>query len=93
MFISCKDESLGQGSFTRIYKGYKTDIRDGEKHVTEVFLKELDAVHRNCWEVGLKNPDLFECLIFVWIIQRSIILNLALFTLFLSCLFLLSVIL
>nr|WTM56513.1 JAK3 protein [Lateolabrax maculatus] len=44
------DESLGQGSFTRIYKGYKTDIRDGEKHVTEVFLKELDAVHRNCWE-------------------------------------------
>ncbi|KAM7012052.1 tyrosine-protein kinase JAK2 [Tautogolabrus adspersus] len=44
------DESLGQGSFTRIYKGYKTDIRDGEKHVTDVFLKELNAVHKNCWE-------------------------------------------
>lgn len=43
-------ESLGQGSFTRIFKGYKTDIRDGEKHVTDVFLKELDAVHKNCWE-------------------------------------------
>ncbi|XP_070687931.1 tyrosine-protein kinase JAK2 [Pempheris klunzingeri] len=44
------DECLGQGSFTRMFKGYKTDIRDGEKHVTEVFLKELDAVHKNCWE-------------------------------------------
>lgn len=46
-----KDESLGQGSFTRIFKGYKTDIRDGEKHVTKVFLKELEAIHKNCWEV------------------------------------------
>lgn len=43
-------ESLGQGSFTRIFKGYKTDIRDGEKHVTDVFLKELDASHKSCWE-------------------------------------------
>ncbi|KAA8589465.1 hypothetical protein FQN60_012830 [Etheostoma spectabile] len=44
------DVSLGQGSFTRIFKGYKTDIRDGEKHVTNVFLKELDVVHKNYWE-------------------------------------------
>ncbi|XP_026179361.1 tyrosine-protein kinase JAK2 [Mastacembelus armatus] len=44
------EESLGQGSFTRIFKGCKTDIRDGEKHVTEVLLKELDVVHKNCWE-------------------------------------------
>uniref|UniRef100_UPI0037E8A0C1 tyrosine-protein kinase JAK2 n=1 Tax=Semicossyphus pulcher TaxID=241346 RepID=UPI0037E8A0C1 len=43
-------DSLGQGSFTRIFKGCKTDIRDGEKHETDVFLKELDAIHRNCWE-------------------------------------------
>ncbi|CAJ1060820.1 tyrosine-protein kinase JAK2 isoform X1 [Xyrichtys novacula] len=43
-------ESLGQGSFTRIFKGYKTDIHDGEKHVTNVFLKELDAVHKDYWE-------------------------------------------
>ncbi|XP_042371560.1 tyrosine-protein kinase JAK2 isoform X2 [Plectropomus leopardus] len=43
-------ESLGQGSFTRIFKGRKVDIRDGEKHVTDVFLKELDAVHKSCWE-------------------------------------------
>lgn len=52
MYFSCKDESLGQGSFTRIFKGYKTDIRDGEKHKTEVLLKELDAGHKNCWEAG-----------------------------------------
>eukprot|EP00064_Thunnus_orientalis_P013914 superscaffoldBa00002335_g13955 len=44
------DESLGQGSFTRIFKGYKTDTRDGEKHTTEVLLKELDVGHKNCWE-------------------------------------------
>ncbi|KAK7889828.1 hypothetical protein WMY93_025388 [Mugilogobius chulae] len=43
-------DSLGQGSFTRIFKGSKTDINEGEKHVTEVLLKELDVVHKNCWE-------------------------------------------
>ncbi|KAM3619642.1 uncharacterized protein V6R79_011176 [Siganus canaliculatus] len=52
--IKCEDlkweESLGQGSFTRIFKGQKTDIREGEKHVTQVFLKELDVAHENCWE-------------------------------------------
>ncbi|XP_059197963.1 tyrosine-protein kinase JAK2 [Centropristis striata] len=44
------EESLGQGSFTRIFKGYKIDTRDGEKRMTAVFLKELDALHRTCWE-------------------------------------------
>ncbi|XP_068176062.1 tyrosine-protein kinase JAK2 isoform X3 [Antennarius striatus] len=44
------DECLGKGSFTRIFKGYKTDIHDGEKHETQVFLKELDIIHKNCWE-------------------------------------------
>ncbi|XP_034035925.1 LOW QUALITY PROTEIN: tyrosine-protein kinase JAK2 [Thalassophryne amazonica] len=43
-------ESLGQGSFTRIFKGHKTDTRDGEKHLTDVLLKELDVFHKNCWE-------------------------------------------
>ncbi|XP_037530424.1 tyrosine-protein kinase JAK2 [Nematolebias whitei] len=44
------NESLGQGSFTRIFKGEKIDARDGENHTTEVLLKELDPDHRNCWE-------------------------------------------
>lgn len=52
-FFSCKEESLGQGSFTRIYKGYKSDVRNGEKQETKVFLKELDSIHRNRWEVCL----------------------------------------
>ncbi|KAJ8408317.1 hypothetical protein AAFF_G00257310 [Aldrovandia affinis] len=43
-------ESLGQGSFTRIFKGSMTDIRDGEKHVTDVLLKLLDESHNKCWE-------------------------------------------
>uniref|UniRef100_A0A4W5R2Q6 Tyrosine-protein kinase n=1 Tax=Hucho hucho TaxID=62062 RepID=A0A4W5R2Q6_9TELE len=51
ILLKLKCESLGQGSFTRIFKGSKIDIRDGERHVTDVLLKELDANHKNCWEV------------------------------------------
>ncbi|XP_070765433.1 tyrosine-protein kinase JAK2 [Enoplosus armatus] len=54
------DESLGQGSFTRIFKGYKTDIRDGEKCETQVFLKELDVVHKNCWESFFESASLMS---------------------------------
>ncbi|KAM8889140.1 tyrosine-protein kinase JAK2 isoform 1-T3 [Synchiropus picturatus] len=43
-------ESLGQGSFTRIFRGTKTEVRDGEKKQTEVLLKQLDVDHKNCWE-------------------------------------------
>ncbi|XP_039520252.1 tyrosine-protein kinase JAK2 isoform X1 [Pimephales promelas] len=43
-------ESLGQGSFTHIFSGSKTDQRDGATHSTEVLLKVLDANHKNCWE-------------------------------------------
>lgn len=57
-FFSCKEESLGQGSFTRIYKGYKSEVREGEKHEAKVFLKELDSVHRNRWEVRLMQNNI-----------------------------------
>lgn len=50
-FVFSQEVSLGQGSFTRIFKGYKTDVHNGEKHVTEVLLKELDVAHKNSWEV------------------------------------------
>ncbi|KAM9475379.1 tyrosine-protein kinase JAK2 [Clarias gariepinus] len=43
-------ESLGQGSFTHIYRGYKVNQRDGETHTTEVLLKVLDVDHKNSWE-------------------------------------------
>ncbi|XP_067085736.1 tyrosine-protein kinase JAK2 [Osmerus mordax] len=43
-------ESLGQGSFTRIFRGTKTDFCNGVKHVADVLLKELDVSYKNCWE-------------------------------------------
>ncbi|KAG7282798.1 hypothetical protein CRUP_012187, partial [Coryphaenoides rupestris] len=44
-------ECLGQGSFTRVFKGIKVDTRDGEQHHTTVLLKELGANHdKNYWE-------------------------------------------
>ncbi|GAA6065086.1 tyrosine-protein kinase JAK2, partial [Tachysurus ichikawai] len=43
-------ESLGQGSFTHIYRGCKVDHRDGETHTTDVLLKVLDVEHKNSWE-------------------------------------------
>uniref|UniRef100_A0AAR2LK20 Tyrosine-protein kinase n=1 Tax=Pygocentrus nattereri TaxID=42514 RepID=A0AAR2LK20_PYGNA len=47
---SLQKESLGQGSFTHVYRGFKTHRRDGETHTTEVLLKVLDAEHKNSWE-------------------------------------------
>uniref|UniRef100_A0A3P8WN14 Tyrosine-protein kinase n=1 Tax=Cynoglossus semilaevis TaxID=244447 RepID=A0A3P8WN14_CYNSE len=52
--------SLGQGSFTRIFKGYKTDVHNGEKHVTEVLLKELDVAHKNSWELFFEAASLMS---------------------------------
>nr|XP_023699715.1 tyrosine-protein kinase JAK3 [Paramormyrops kingsleyae] len=43
-------ESLGQGTFTRIFKGYKSDVRDGERNTADVLIKVLDNAHQNCWE-------------------------------------------
>ncbi|XP_059576021.1 tyrosine-protein kinase JAK3 [Alligator mississippiensis] len=41
-------ESLGQGSFTQIYRGIQRDQEGGEQHQTEVLLKVLDSGQRNC---------------------------------------------
>lgn len=46
-------------------KAKKIDIHDGEKRVTEVLLKELDATHKNCWEVTLYIPKYFFLNVFV----------------------------
>ncbi|XP_063057143.1 tyrosine-protein kinase JAK2 [Engraulis encrasicolus] len=43
-------ENLGRGSFTKIHKGSKIGRRDGERYVTEVLLKILEANHKNYWE-------------------------------------------
>lgn len=41
-------ESLGQGTFTKIFKGLREEVGDyGQLHQTEVLLKVLDKAHRN----------------------------------------------
>uniref|UniRef100_A0A8C3UQP2 Tyrosine-protein kinase n=1 Tax=Catharus ustulatus TaxID=91951 RepID=A0A8C3UQP2_CATUS len=40
--------NLGQGTFTKIFKGIRKEVGDyGQLHQTEVLLKVLDKVHRN----------------------------------------------
>ncbi|NXR63695.1 JAK3 kinase, partial [Rhadina sibilatrix] len=50
-----RGESLGQGSFTHIYKGIKReqDEEDGARQ-TPVVLKVMDSSHRNCLESFLE---------------------------------------
>uniref|UniRef100_A0A1A8QTL5 Tyrosine-protein kinase n=1 Tax=Nothobranchius pienaari TaxID=704102 RepID=A0A1A8QTL5_9TELE len=41
-------ESLGQGTFTKIFKGVRKELGDyGQMHQTEVVMKVLDVAHRN----------------------------------------------
>ncbi|KAK6494255.1 tyrosine-protein kinase JAK2-like isoform X1 [Huso huso] len=41
-------ESLGQGTFTKIFRGIRKELGDyGEMHETEVVMKVLDKAHRN----------------------------------------------
>ncbi|NWU14197.1 JAK3 kinase, partial [Cephalopterus ornatus] len=51
-------ESLGQGSFTQIYKGIKRDQEEQEEgdgpRQTTVVLKVMDSSHRNCSESFLE---------------------------------------
>lgn len=45
-------ESLGQGTFTKIFKGIRKELGDyGQMHQTEVVMKVLDMAHRNYSEV------------------------------------------
>lgn len=51
-FLLLKNESLGQGTFTKIFKGLRREVGDyGQLHETEVLLKVLDKAHRNYSEV------------------------------------------
>uniref|UniRef100_A0A2K6DGB5 Tyrosine-protein kinase n=1 Tax=Macaca nemestrina TaxID=9545 RepID=A0A2K6DGB5_MACNE len=45
-------ENLGHGSFTKIYRGCRHEVVDGESRKTEVLLKVMDAKHKNCMEAG-----------------------------------------
>lgn len=56
VFTPQQGESLGQGSFTHIYKGIKRDQEEDGCHQTEVVLKVMDGSHRNCTEVRQQQP-------------------------------------
>lgn len=48
-----QNDSLGQGTFTKIFKGIRKELGDyGLMHQTEVVMKVLDQDHRNYSEVS-----------------------------------------
>lgn len=52
--VSHQMESLGQGTFTKIFKGVRKELGDyGQIHQTEAVMKVLDQTHRNYSEVCL----------------------------------------
>lgn len=60
-------ESLGQGTFTKIFKGIRKELGDyGQMHQTEVVMKVLDLAHRNYSEVcSFKAVPQVNTLVFV----------------------------
>ncbi|KAM6040252.1 tyrosine-protein kinase JAK3 [Theristicus caerulescens] len=55
-----RGESLGQGSFTQIYKGIKRDQGEDGYYQTEVVLKVMDGSHRNCSESFLEAASIMS---------------------------------
>ncbi|NWS78966.1 JAK3 kinase, partial [Crotophaga sulcirostris] len=55
-----RGESLGQGSFTQIYKGIKRDQDEDGFYQTEVVLKVMDSSHRNCSESFLEAASIMS---------------------------------
>ncbi|KAM6189631.1 tyrosine-protein kinase JAK3 [Sarcoramphus papa] len=55
-----RGESLGQGSFTQIYKGIKRDQKEDGYYQTEVVLKVMDGSHRNCSESFLEAASIMS---------------------------------
>ncbi|KAM6288878.1 tyrosine-protein kinase JAK3, partial [Aegotheles albertisi] len=53
-------ESLGQGSFTRIYRGVRQEREEDGDHQTEVVLKVMDGSHRNCAESFLEAASIMS---------------------------------
>ncbi|PKK17884.1 hypothetical protein A306_00000141 [Columba livia] len=58
--VCVEGESLGQGSFTHIYKGIKRDQEEDGCHQTEVVLKVMDGSHRNCAESFLEAASIMS---------------------------------
>ncbi|XP_053558528.1 tyrosine-protein kinase JAK2 [Bombina bombina] len=65
------EESLGQGTFTKIYKGKRIEVDDYNKeHRTDVLLKVLDVSHRNFSESFFEAASMMSQLSY-----RHLILN------------------
>ncbi|NXN23796.1 JAK3 kinase, partial [Nycticryphes semicollaris] len=58
--VPWQGESLGQGSFTQIYKGIKRDQEEDGYYQTEVVLKVMDGSHRNCSESFLEAASIMS---------------------------------
>ncbi|NXT78586.1 JAK3 kinase, partial [Zapornia atra] len=58
--LSWQGESLGQGSFTQIYRGIKRDREEDEYYETEVVLKVMDSSHHNCSESFLEAASIMS---------------------------------
>ncbi|XP_065515024.1 tyrosine-protein kinase JAK3 isoform X4 [Lathamus discolor] len=55
-----RGESLGQGSFTHIYKGIKRDQGEDGCYQTTVVLKVMDSSHHNCSESFLEAASIMS---------------------------------
>ncbi|KAM4658408.1 tyrosine-protein kinase JAK3 [Amazona ochrocephala] len=55
-----RGESLGQGSFTHIYKGIKQDQGEDRCYQTTVVLKVMDGSHHNCSESFLEAASIMS---------------------------------
>ncbi|XP_058513711.1 tyrosine-protein kinase JAK3 [Ochotona princeps] len=53
-------ENLGHGSFTKIYRGSRREVVDGEARQTEVLLKVMGAKHQTCLESFLEAASLMS---------------------------------
>lgn len=53
-------ENLGHGSFTKIYRGHRHEVVEGDSRGMEVLLKVMDSKHQNCMESFLEAASLMS---------------------------------
>lgn len=52
--LPLQHENLGHGSFTKIYRGHRHEVVEGDSRGMEVLLKVMDSKHQNCMEVRVR---------------------------------------
>lgn len=69
-----QSDSLGQGTFTKIFRGVKKDLGDyGQLHQMDVVIKILDKTHRNFSEVGVLSvaQNIEQEVTFLWFQRQT----------------------